>query len=260
MKSRKVYPFFLFLLFCIQLGQAQSNKHLFEISASGSYGLGSILTGQSVSYNENENTFDIRNSQYNLRSNLRYTYLANKRFGFGLSLTHQRFNNFRPAQFLINPGDLETNIYLEFVESMTFDMIAPLITFKYTKKHSLIPFGVEHTWGIGPAFYRLVDKPYRATYSAGTYDQETGSMDVTVNDELLGFQKYNGLNISYDIDLNFPISLKQFISLGLEFYTNFVFLKSEVMYPNNSLNTLEDWLSWSYFSANQSEQLRQRMG
>jgi hypothetical protein len=263
MNKTRHFFFVLTVVCAYQYSFAQTNKHLFEFSSSGSYGFGRVFDGDISTYNGSN--FEERITQSNLRLNFRYTALIKKNLGFGFSFTHQRFNNFTP--FLSSFDYSDSNDYNNVVEmtskeSLSFDMFAPMLTIKYANKYALIPFGVEHTWGIGPAFYFLNSKTYHARYVASlSSGQTSGFTELFASDEQSAFQRYSGFNIFYNIDLNFPVTSSQFVSLGLECYVNLIRDKSYVEYEvidQDSPPVIEAIDRW-YFSSDQTQELRRRM-
>jgi hypothetical protein len=262
MKNIKIILCSLMLLSFVQDGLSQSRKHLFEISTSGNYGFGYFFSGSIRTYDSTG--YQERESQSNLRINFRYTYLVNRRLGFGLSFSHQRFNNFY-SQTDNSVIAMNSLLSLSYQESMSFDMLSSMLTVKYANNRALIPFGIEHTWGVGPAFYSLVDKTYATRYKVSDpnlsfYDFNSYDIDFKADEEVFNFQRYRGLNIFYNIDLNFPITPSQFFSVGFEFYGNYVFLKKEFNYPDvNDNATMDDWVPWLYFRQNQDGALTRRM-
>lgn len=259
MTTKQILTFFVILFGVLPTSLAQNKKHLVEVSSSANYGLNIFDAGTITN-----SSFEYRISYTNIRSRFSYTYLLRNRFGLGVSFSHQRFNSFAPLSMLFLDN---SNFAISDYETLTFDMIAPMITVTYGPTNSLLPFGIQHTWGIGPSSYRLVDKAYMVEYvetnSGIPFTRET--LEVTPNDIYKDYHSYRGVNILYNLDLNIPIATNHFISLGLDFRGNFVRPSNKGSIENEIYEDLdveldkEDEIALNYFLENRDRELRNRL-
>jgi hypothetical protein len=263
MKSRFIiFNFFLLSSFFIN---AQSNKHLLEVGMSGGIGPGfvsnSFNSNLLIRKSANDNGVVDQPQRYNGYLNFEYTYLTSNRFGLSARLYYQNMKI--PVQeyysYQLNSGSWDYSNNEFTYESPSFTSIGAMFLMKFTPKESILPFGLEYSFGGGPRFYKMVNKEYYGEYTDSTGQRISGVIPQQINTDLEN-QRYRGVDFLLGLGLNFPITQSQFISVAIDFTGSFV-IRSSYEGDTNEYDSeiLEERIEQLYYDRNYAQEINVRV-
>lgn len=233
---------------------SQLEKHVVEIGGSGGISPGFIsdLFGSDyyIYTDKSVSTLNQRKARYNGVINAGYTFLTGKRFGIGVRLSYQQM------RIPVRNYDYYFNSALIKRESPVFNSFSTLFVMKFTPRNSILPFGLEHTIGIGPRFYRMANRPYHGSYIDSSGSITRGVIPQVVNMDLAN-QRYKGVELVYGLELNFPLAVNNFISIGFDFHGSFL-LKSSyqaIEEPNYNYQNNEENIESIYYNRSYADEL-----
>ncbi len=249
---------------------SQNKRNVFYFSGSGSVSTGFVTNlliggvGKPVQTSISEGTaLSARSIQYNAQLNFGYTFLASKRFGIGTRLFYKRIHigrrpsvSFRFDEDIFGYQNSSSELRAESPEFNTF---GALFVLKFTSKKSILPFGIEYTLGVGPRFYRMVNKPYYGKYRDTSGSNVTGQIPQ-INNLDLENQRYSGVEVLFGTELNYAVGTNKFILVGFDVNGSFVRpgTYNRIAEPNYDRSVQEETVEDIYYNRSYADELRDR--
>lgn len=263
MKNR----FLLFIAIFFSLNVlAQSSRHIVEVGGSGGISPGIVASSFNLDLaiftKDGKDKLKQRSVRYNGLINVGYTFLASKRFGVGLRLSYQQMR-IPVSKSVSFTWDNDDDYYYSSNElrreSPAFNAVTALFVMKFTPKKSILPFGLEHTLGIGPRFYSMANRPYYGSYTDTSGNYNEGIIPQEVNRDLEN-QRYKGVELLYGMELNFPVGIGKFIALGFDFHGS-ILLKSSyqsINEPEYDYSDPDEKIESLFYNQNYTDELSSR--
>tara|TARA_B100000508_G_scaffold141093_1_gene146567 strand:- start:78741 stop:79595 length:855 start_codon:yes stop_codon:yes gene_type:complete len=253
-----------------ELSLSQDKRNIFSLSGSGSVSTG-ILTsvflggeGQIGQLSDKETFIERRSYKYNGKINFTYTRLTSKRFGLGVRLFYKRLrvpvDTYR--SFSYNPDYIDYDGYsspeLRSV-SPAFNSYGAIFMLKFAPKKSILPFGIEYSFGVGPRFYSMVNRPYYGEYTDSTGQTIKGELPQINNLELEN-QRYRGVEVYFGTELNYAVAKDRFILVGFDLNGSYISRSSysSLDEPNYNPEVPEEVVEEQFYNTSYANELNNR--